>query len=391
MEVRPIEGARRARFIAWLQTHRAQAEGLTDENLAGPEPLADIPLHIVDIDNDGKDEYVLSEAGGTLVMLALWVYRPAGEGWVPEETPFEPGQREWAVGWPKGEHLFVRFCGKTYVNFLGGQGPSYFRDTQIWEGHEVRPACDTLWLGEQRRYFKDLFDRRLYDEAYTFLAGVAASCQPAAGTRETWLWMESDLALTAFKIASYDTCLGHLAAARKSPGFARAADSTDNADVAARGGSLRQALAANEALCRAAKAKGPRRDYEFSWLREPRRNELDSRFNGLLSVVAPDFRLPGGELFRDVLKLGVWDYDLKFFGKRYALLSGQEPHDPGNRGFIWIDMVTRQSIVGTTSVITSKYFKLSRVPPVFWQQLDLHGIPVKYREPDGTWREIETP
>jgi hypothetical protein len=384
-QVRPEQGERRARFIGWLKTHRAKSDWPEETDFEGPEPRIDnYLLHIVDIDNDGRDEYVLSDVGGTANILAFSVFRPSGDGWTPEETPFEPGIREWAEVRPRGLQLFVRFCGKTYVNLLGGQGPNYFRDTQIWEGSEVRPVCDAPWLKEQRRYFQSLFDHKLYDEAYAFLAGARDSCK-AAEDRETLLWMESDLALTGFKMGTYDTCLGHVAAARKSPGFASA------------GKSLRRALAANATLCGKAKAKGPSHDYDFSWLRELGHDPetpyaLDPRFNGLLSAVAPDVRLEDGELFRDVLKLGVWVPEpTRWIDKRYVLLSGGEPHNPGNRGFIWIDMVTRRSIVGNTQVMGSKTFRFASVPHEFWDQLGRHGIQVKYLEPGGEWREIETP
>ena len=77
--------------------------------------------------------------------------------------------------------------------------------------------CDAAWLSEQRRRFQGLFDRGLYDEAHGFLDGVQESCQDEAAP-ETWLWMQSDLALASYRMGTFDACLGHVAEAEKSRG-----------------------------------------------------------------------------------------------------------------------------------------------------------------------------
>src|SRR6185436_3281373 len=98
------------------------------------------------------------------------------------------------------------------------------------------------------------------------------------------------------KMKTYDDCLAHVAAAERSPAFAKAS------------ASAKKALATNGGLCRAAKKKRIPGDpaYDFSWLLQaPPRTQvvLDGRFDGLLAAVVPEVHLDGGQPLREALKL----------------------------------------------------------------------------------------
>lgn len=394
--VRPETGERRERFISWLRIYSKQKGSPPWD----PEKFGLYRVYVADIDNDGVEEYVLTDEDvpdtndHTLVHnIVLSVFRPAAPGWIEIETPFDPATgpfTEPVSGRPSP--LLVRCCGKTYVNTEGGTDDHSFRDTLIWRGKDLRSVCDATWLAEQRRLFQTIFDHQLYDEAHDFLAGVSRSCAKTGDAR-SWLWMQSDLALTAYRLGRMNTCLEHVAAARRSQRFARAGDA------------VRGALAATASLCSAARSR-PATSYDFSWLRELERpgydqDPRDPRFGELLVAVAPDAKLgEDGEALGDRLKRAVWDPASRWIDDRYVILSGCEPHECWNSGGIWIDLATRRSIVwlenasgpGEGALLASRSIDAAHVPREFWEHGPFapfeHGNMVKYFGPDGKWRKV---
>jgi hypothetical protein len=385
--VRPEEGERGNAFRAWLKAH-AQALGdsayLMDEN-AGHS----LEVLIADIDNDGADEYVLASWEGSGHYLSLWVFRRTGKEWAavtptPLEAPLA-GAREYRGPRMDESHLLARFCGKTYVNLMGGQVPNYFPESYLWEHGASHPACDTPWLEHQRHEFQGLFDLGFYDEAHLLLDGVQGRCASVADG-ETWLWMQSDLALTAYRMKTYGDCLEHVTAARESTDFA--------------GGSaaVKKAIAANASFCRTARTKGVRDDpaYDFSWLPGvgPRTQlVMDPRFDGLLSAVVPEARLGDGQPLRDSLKLGLWLAEPPaLVDGRYLLIAGCEPHNCGNRGFLWVDTVARKAILSTEDTLASTTVDSAHIPEAFWKQAPVPpGTKLDYIGPDGGKTQVEIP
>jgi hypothetical protein len=401
--VHPDRGKRGARFIAWLKAHPQQAP----DSLSSSAPLvrpADARVLIADVDNDGEDEYVVITSEGSGGFLGLWVYRPSGDGWTAMEVPknlfyathefVDPLSHE-ATG-------LVRFCGSTYVALAGGDGPNPWRDAYLWKGGTARRVCDAAWLEEQRRFFQQLFVQQLFDEAYGFLNGAQASCQPPPDP-QLWLWMESDLALTAHRVGFDRSCLAHVAAAQRSAAAASASPA------------LQKALATNARLCSGAAVRSVAR-YDFSWLRAlakdaDRQYVVDRRFNGLLSAAVPDLELEDGELFRDVLKARMFlPQGIELHGDRYVVMAGCMPHNCGAKGYIWVDLREQRSIVAVDAVfydaaaadksrlehvvaLGSNTIEASDVPRQFWQQLGdkLTASPIRYAGPRGTWQEIEVP
>lgn len=102
----------------------------------------------------------------------------------------------------------------------------------------------------------------------------------------------------------------------------------------------------------AAAAKATAAAYDFSWLiAEAKKNPdqqfvLDPRFGVMLTTIVPDVQL------------------------EYESLSGCEPHNCDNRGFIWIDTAAKQSVVMTGGILASKTTDPSRIPAVFWKQTE---------------------
>ena len=398
--VRAETGARRDRFVSWLRRQKLQQR---EPGSQEPDPgsFPGYRVYIADIDNDGVDEYVLTDEdvpsanpNGFIRDVLLEIYRPNGNGWTKVDDPFDPLTEPFVDPVSrKDAPLLVRFCGKTYLTDQSGAAQNWFRETLIWRGgDDVQPVCDAAWIAEQRRYFQYIFDHQLYHDAQTFLGGVLSTCDKTADA-SSWMWMQSDLALTAYRIGRMRTCLAHVEAARA------------RLRQAGAGGPLRRALDTNGALCSAALAR-PRAPYDFSWLRELRDHPntpivLDPRFAGLLLAIAPDAMIDNSELglpdeaLPDVVRMALWvPEEPRFYGDRYVMLSGWEPHNPGNAAMVWIDFATRQSVVylRVGDVLASTTLDLASVPQTFWQQLGLTpGDAASYIGPDGKWRQTQVP
>ncbi|HXM69997.1 MAG TPA: hypothetical protein VN970_02620 [Thermoanaerobaculia bacterium] len=395
--VQPERGERGARFMAWLKAHPKE----------DPDSLTSLArVLIADVDNDGEDEYVVIGAEGSGAFLRLRVYRPSGDGWTAMEVPkkLDYATHEFVDPLSHEATGLVRFCGSTYVVLDGGDSAESWREAYLWKGGTALRVCAAAWLEEQRRSFQELFDHQLFDEAYGFLNGAQASCQPPPDP-QLWLWMESDLALTAHRVGINRSCLAHVAAALRSAAAASASPA------------VRKALATNGRLCSGAAARSAAR-YDFTWLRTlalakdaGRQYVLDRRLNGLLSAAVPDLELEDGELFRDVLKARMAvPQGIELHGDRYVVMAGCMPHNCGAKGYIWVDLQQQRSIVAVDAVfydaaaadksrlkhvvvLGSNTIDASGVPPQFWQQLgdSLPASPIRYAGPRGTLQEIEIP
>ena len=87
----------------------------------------------------------------------------------------------------------------------------------------------------------------------------------------------------------------------------------------------------------------------------------------MLVRIVPDARLEHISL-RGALKTSVWlPGELKVIDDRYVMIGGCEPHNCGNRGFVWIDSVAKQGIAMTAGVLASKTTSASEIPPLFWE------------------------
>jgi hypothetical protein len=392
--VHPEAGPRRDRFISWLKVHWKES-GWRDAELLGyfdgPTPsIESLELRIADIDNDGADEYTLTAHEGSGGYLKFWVFRSSGEGWVLAKSVFDEEMLGQDFVDPiTGESQFlVRFCGKTYLNLAGGRPPYASRQTTAWEKGERRVVCDAAWIQQQRGLFQALFDAKRFDAAHGFLDGVQGECGSAAEP-ESWLWMQSDLALTAYRMGQAQDCREHVATAQKSQAFRSG------------GERVRKALAANAALCGTAAAKGVgAAGYDFTWLitelkaNPDRQIVLDPRYGELLSAIVPEKTLEDGQSLRDALTLSIFLPDpAEIAAGRYLLISGCQPHDCGNKGFIWIDTVSRKAIVGTGGLLGSTTVSSGAIPSPFWAQAGRFapGPKADYIEPGGETKTVEVP
>lgn len=400
--IRPDTGPQRAALVAWLQAHLPLGD-LADLTVEGVRD-GSIAVLVADVDNDGSDELVIPTWQGSGHYLVLRVFRRAGEGFtLVEDAPPNPGRsdmwyaREYLDAITRESQLLVRFCGKVYWNFAGGPPERTYRDTYVWEKGHTRAVCDNPWLREQTRLFQSYFDHRLYDVAHDFLDGVQAACRSEADP-ERWLWMQSDLALTAYRRHTYDDCRDHVQAARTATAFAAAP------------GALRKAIDTNGALCQEAKRKEARGDFaeaggDFSWLlaldgQAASKIVGDSRFTDVLSAVVPDAPLgkDDPERLRDIVRSNLTGPpdEVRVVDKRYVTFSGCRAHDCESKAYIWFDTVQKTGIAAINGTLLSQRIDSKSVPQAFWKAYREYPYggslaEVLFREPGGAEVTIPVP
>ncbi len=401
--IRPDTGPQRDAFAAWLS---ARPEPLGDLEDLTVERILDgsLAVLVADADNDGTNEIVVPTWQGSGHYLVLRVFRRTAKGFtLVEDAPPNPGHddmwytREYRDAISRESHLLVRFCGKVYWSFSGGPPGRSYRETYLWDKGLTRPVCDAPWLREQRRLFQTYFDRRLYDAAHDSLDGVQGACRTETNA-ELWLWMQSDLALTAYRRHTYDDCRDHVRAATAAPGFSAAP------------AALRKAVEVNGALCQEAKGKEARGDYaeahgDFSWLlaldgQSEGKIVGDPRFSDIVSAVVPDAPLgkDDPERLRDIVKSNLTGppEEIRVIDGRYVTFSACRAHDCESKAYIWFDTVQKTGIAAINGYLLSQRIDSKSVPMAFWKAYREYPYggslaEVQYREPGGAEVTIPVP
>lgn len=326
--IQPDHGATAKAFRAWLKPR-------ADELVDGGDVDQNGDVYIADLDNNGSDELLFARHEGSGSYLYVWVFRGAGSSWSPvDNLPFDR-QLELAHDYRgpmmNEPQLLARFCGKTTLIFQGGTEPNYYPVGLVWEGTDVTQLCSAPWLARHRRAAGDLVKQGMLDEARVLLDGVQRGCEKTAPAE--WRAIQDDLAAIAARTASA------------------------RADT-----------------------------YDFSWVKAAIKKDqdqqlvLDSRFDAMLIAIVPDAKM-GSDSFRGALKKSVWLPDQpRVIDDRYLVISGCEPHNCGNKGFLWIDTTSHQAIAMTNGTLASRSTAADKIPVEFWR----HTEEVVGKWADGT-------
>jgi hypothetical protein len=314
--VQPDASAAAKDFRAWLQPRA--------EKLFGDDDVSSGDVFVADLNNDGSNEFVFARHEGSGSYLAAWIFRRDAAGWSQVEgSPIDErlsGEHEYSGPLMKAPQLIARLCGKTIVNFMGGSEPNYYPESVMWEGSTAHAVCTAPWLMHHRAAAADLVKLNMLDEARVLLEGVK-SCSGAS----------------PLDLRDINDDLSRITAR------------TANASAVA---------------------------YDFSWLitevkKDPDQQlVLDPRFGDMLVAVIPDAQIDG-ESLRGALKKSVWvPGNSRVLDDRYVVIAGCEPHNCGNRGFVWIDTKERRAIAMTGGVLASKTTSASNIPSVFWKHVE---------------------
>jgi hypothetical protein len=177
----------------------------------------------VDIDNDGKSEFVSQSFAGSAGYLVLAIFSERNGKVHPMEDPPPPrGMKRdgpygpWFARGP-GPIWLLKLCDKNLIG-IGGTYPSAI-DGYLWKGGKTVPVCEPDWTAHQLSMFDDRYGKREFEDANGILRSYLAACgaRLPAETRRSIL---SSLAITAFHLGHPSDCLAYVRQAKQLPGFA---------------------------------------------------------------------------------------------------------------------------------------------------------------------------
>ena len=315
--------------------------------------------------------------------------KPVEDGWY--RSPYEdPGTQKTAP--------FTRLCGKTYMSFMGNNGPGT-RDSFLWDAHGTQRACDASWIAYIRAEFKKTYDRKDYEQASKDLSEFATQCARELDG-ETRAWIDNDLAITHYHLGDTLECLEYAARARESP-------------------KVESAAKHNEELCKKAGANLPS---DFTWLLDKKLTNTNDivgarPFPGTLRAIAPDVRQGEHPRLRGFVQsamTGPGD-DKVVDAERYVTASGCMQHVCTIKGMMWVDTQGRMGVVAMNEAADlvevgecdfaagSRMVGLKEIPAAFWAAFnrwrgdadseDTKGSKacVDFVAPDGTVSRVTPP
>lgn len=327
-------------FYEWAKSHKS----LLKEKSIDVDQFND--AYLVDIDNDGKLEYVFMTFNGSGHYLDLLIFKKTNgkfsRDYLPTPVSFTQDgfwySAEYINQLTGKSELFVELCGKTYISFNDGSYQDPVREVFIWEHSETRQVCTPEWASIHRDFFNQLYSKQRFEAASSYMRGVLRTCGKEF-PKKLHFWMLNDEALAAFKKGDPVSCLSTIGSIKAHKEFASMS------------GKLKAAIKHNEQLCsvkaESDKTSGSAGQYDYSWLLSfngKSTNEVvwDKRFNGLLSAVVPNsksnYSKDPGQMKSDLkLHLSGPPSVVQIKDDRFIVLSACWAHSCGNKGIIWID------------------------------------------------------
>lgn len=378
--IQPAPEDKRNELAEWIVEENISSEW--DPEYQTVDQIKDYAkTYIVDINNDGKNEYVLTMHFGSSDEIHFYVFAKDKRNKFYQLDAPQKNQPEHIYGdfhnaLTSQEELFVRANGKTYL--LYGYGYNS-RAITIWENGVEKDCYDEFWVNQQRDYFNKLYQKKLYHDAYCFLDEFEKASRSTIDP-QTNLWMRNDLALAALRDNHPNTALKLLRAIKKDGAF-------ENASPA-----LKKAVKTNEKLCVEAIKKetiGESKKYNYNGLLTNTQITAD-----LISAIVPDIapEIPGietdgqrpyetGEQFSH--------YILNHFNRvtenpikanRYVTITGSKEWMESPCGFIWCDVRKQISVAAfgkqetewnkeSPLYITSRTLDADELPDEFYSSL----------------------
>lgn len=351
----------------WIKCNE---QALKEDGIFYVDELQYLTGYLLDINNDGKQEYVFVGSDGRLSCLMLYIFGCNNTGFHHLKMPYEPDHRGlWQS--PLCDGLFVKAQGKIYICTTEFD---YYaqktRDIYCWEKDTLSFVCDNFWIKQQRILFNDFCNRNLYKEAYEMLNEFENRSRFRVEPTID-LELRSDVSMAALKNNNPVTALSIINDIQKDTAFSKVS------------GIFQQKIKNMAVLCEQEieKQKSALTEkYDFTWLLECSGCEIagfDSRFEKLLAAIVPVF--PPAERYRN--NDAAWKDQIQayfcgqFYGyskvieNRYVVSAGHMPHNQTNKGFLWCDMQEKIGIVAITTnpiCVTSKNVEWEELPAQFF-------------------------
>ena len=283
----------------WIKSNEAELNRKFAAELPNGQTLSDYVarqgVYVVDANNDGIDEYIVTSIGGSGGYLSMWIFDKTPGGFRLNENDGPPKPKNITADGPwylraatnpfnadsdplagYGE-LFVRVCGKVYLTFTGwATGPS--REAYIWENGATTDACNREWIDYNRDVFQQLYKAKRYAEAVRFLQGPLDQCGKRIDAKQR-AWSYNDLALADFRLGDRQSCLDDVERAKS------------QMPATALNPSLEKAIAYNESLCKSGQM--PVKADFGAFFKDASRNDQSSAWreefeNQILPAIVPD-------------------------------------------------------------------------------------------------------
>lgn len=324
-----------------------------DEYYSSSENIELCDGYIIDINNDGKKEYVfVSHIGCEGFELDIFVENDKKIEKL--EMPYFCAELEYFNPLTKQCELFVEAQGKIYICADSGDT----RDIYLWQANNLIAVCDNFWIKQQRLLFNDLFKEKKYRKALFLLKNFEETCRTKIDPQID-LWIRNDIALVALKAGHPFTCWKILQEIQGDTAYAHAS------------AKLIHAIKTNEKLCQTAieqeKTTGSKGKYDYHWLLSYKGKSnnyivFDDRFDSLLAAIIPDIEIdqfhgnwPFYSLSSIYLRKDIWyrlvgpEQDVTITANRYVTFSGSFCHSAGEKGMVWCDIKNQISCAVTGS------------------------------------------
>lgn len=328
-----------------------------------------IKAYILDINNDGTNEYVFAYRQGSGQYLGLIIFSLENN-----KAKLLKDRLSYKVDWPFGEELFVKAQNKIYACGNPSVG-DLNREIFLWENNKVTEVCNTFWINQQRKLFQKLYDKGAFSSAFSLLTSFEQKFRKKIAIK-TDLLIRNDIALAAIKMKKYKTALEILEELKKEPAFNKTTKKFKNAVNF----NFKLALEKLEHE----KIHGTKGEYDYSWLLTSQDPILDERFDALINNTVPDINVK--DIDRSVQVRLYMTSKVKVKNNRFVSFSGAWPHNATAQALFWCDTKEKISAVALNScvdfdpgnmtaneniLVTSKSLLFEEVPEDFLQELDV--------------------
>lgn len=375
-KVHSIKRAPEEKLELILGKLKKQAE--EDEKLWFVSKLSSYNGYIIDINNDGKLEFVFVFEDGSMQCLNLAIFAEDAHGFRQLEMPSDIGSFASAFDMENkktgDELLFVAVDGTTYI-CTTNDSLRRTRDVQIWKDGKLSYACDNFWIKQQREAFNNLLKTGSFGDAYVFLAQFETNCRHLIDP-QTDLWIRNDLALAALKDSCPKTSLKILDELVNDTAYAHASPA------------LKKAVEFNKEKSSDMVADDCTKGKDdYNWILTNAKNSPgtvlcgEEGFDRLLNAVVPNIRplcfqddkTPWKDTLKHYFSSGGYGYK-EIINDRYVVCTGAVEHCNVSRALLWCDTKEKVSAIASLSdyrtgdpLITSRSLDRAELPGEFYK------------------------
>jgi len=354
------------------EANKSFTEAFEGSNGYGVNSIDNMTIYIVDINNDGEDEYIFIGYRGSAGYLHPAIFSIVNNRAILLNDPIGDyiPWAYWNVLTQKDE-LFVKAQNKIYICGNPIQG-ALTREIFLWENNSITEVCNKFWINQQRSLFQQLYNKGLFNDALSLLYNFEKKFRMKIDSK-TDLWLRNDIALAAIKTKNYKMALEILEQIQKESKFNQTSKNfKSSVDF-----NLNRCL---EKLERE-KINGTKGEYDYSWLLTYTDTQpgSDNRFEKVIHNTVPEIKVE--DISQYEIKMRLWvSGEVKVTNNRFASFSGFWPHNAGAQALFWCDTKEKSSACALNSyvninteniLVTSKSLLFEELPSDFYAELDL--------------------